>query len=100
GQLTTEDSQVNHTDWQRRRCYVEPSGLPGLARWGGNGNGLSFAVTRGMRAVLLGAAAEGVTLTRRAVRALDHLRDHHSCHTAADGTVISAGGQRSSGIRT
>jgi ATP-dependent Lhr-like helicase len=81
--------QVNHIDWKRRRCYVEPSKLPGLARWGGNGGGLSFALTRGMREVLLGASAEGVTLTRRAMRALDELQDHHRGHITADSTVVS-----------
>ncbi|MFJ8967064.1 DEAD/DEAH box helicase [Lentzea sp. NPDC102401] len=81
--------KVNHVDWKRRRCFVEPSDLPGRARWGGGGRGLSFEITRGMRTVLLGTSPDGVVLTRRAVRALSELRELHSSHVVADGTVIS-----------
>ncbi|MBP2334561.1 ATP-dependent Lhr-like helicase [Saccharothrix coeruleofusca] len=80
--------QVTHVDWPRRRCYVEPSDLPGRARWGGGSGGLSFAITRGMREVLLGADPPGVVLTRRARTALADLREHHSGHVAADGTLV------------
>jgi ATP-dependent Lhr-like helicase len=81
--------QVNHIDWKRRRCFVEPSDLPGRARWGGGDQGLSFAITRGMRDVLLGTDPVGVTLTRRAQAALGDLREHHGSHVTDNGTVIS-----------
>ncbi|WNV90385.1 DEAD/DEAH box helicase [Umezawaea sp. Da 62-37] len=80
---------VNHIDWKRRRCFVEPSDLPGRARWGGGEQGLSFAITRGMRDVLLGTDPAGVTLTRRAQTALGDLRKHHGSHVTDNGTVIS-----------
>jgi ATP-dependent Lhr-like helicase len=81
--------RVNHVDWKRRRCFVEPSDLPGRARWGGGDRGLSFTITRGMRTVLLGTSPDGVALTRRAEGALGELREAHSSHVVADGTVIS-----------
>ncbi|WP_034239494.1 DEAD/DEAH box helicase [Saccharomonospora iraqiensis] len=72
--------QVNHIDWARRRCWVEPSELSGRAKWSSGGGGLSFAVTRGMRTVLLGTDPDGVTLTHRAKKTLDDLRDTHADH--------------------
>lgn len=81
--------RVNHIDWKRRRCFVEPSDLPGRARWGGGDRGLSFAITRGMRTVLLGSSPDGVALTRRAEAALGELHEEHGSHVVADGTVIS-----------
>ncbi|GDY33050.1 DEAD/DEAH box helicase [Gandjariella thermophila] len=85
--------QVNHLDWQRRRCYVEPSELPGRASWLSWGDGLSFDVTRGMRAVLLGAELPGVALTRRASAALNDLREQHASHVTLEGTLITRSGK-------
>jgi ATP-dependent helicase Lhr and Lhr-like helicase len=45
---------VTSIDWPRRRCQVEPTDLPGRARWGERGGGLSFDLTRGVRDVLGG----------------------------------------------
>lgn len=79
---------VVHVDWKRRRAQVEPTDLPGRARWSGAGSGLSFAVTRGMRDVLLGADPVGVTLSRRATGVLDDLRTHHAGDVDTDRTVL------------
>lgn len=79
---------VTHVDWKRRRCYVEPTDLPGKARWSGIATGLSFEISRGMRDVLLGEAPDGVVLSRRASAALDELRGHHGSHVAAGRTVL------------
>ena len=79
---------VNHVDWKRRRCWVEPTDLPGRARWSGTGAGLSFEITRGMREVLLGSDPAGVTVSRRGAAALGDLRAHHSGDVTADGTVV------------
>ncbi|MDQ2706430.1 MAG: DEAD/DEAH box helicase [Actinomycetota bacterium] len=79
---------VTHVDWKRRRCYVEPTDLPGRAKWGGQGGGLSFEITRGMRDVLLGADPAGVQLSKRAQATLAELREHHAGYVVADGTVI------------
>ncbi|GLZ51337.1 DEAD/DEAH box helicase [Actinomycetospora sp. NBRC 106378] len=79
---------VIHVDWKRRRCWVEPTDLPGRARWSGTGGGLSFEITRGMRDVLLGANPAGVTMSRRALAALNELRAHHSGDVAAGSTIL------------
>src|SRR6202035_536579 len=48
--------RVNWTDWKRRRCFVEPAEGGGRARWLSAGvGGLSYEITRSMRAVLLGS---------------------------------------------
>lgn len=80
--------QVTHVDWSRRRCWVEPSELEGRARWGGESGGLSFEVSRGMRAVLLGADPAGVILTRRANATLTQLREDHDSHVDPHATLI------------
>ncbi len=66
--------QVTFTDWARRRVFVEPVQDGGVAKWQGSEfRGLSFALTRAMRDVLLGEDP-GVRLTRRAEAALAVLR--------------------------
>ncbi|WP_410581427.1 DEAD/DEAH box helicase [Amycolatopsis sp. lyj-108] len=85
--------KVGHIDWKRRRCFVEPSDLPGRAKWGGGEGGLSFALTRGQRSVLLGANPAGVRFTRRAASVLAELREKHSGDVADNATVF----RRSSG---
>lgn len=79
---------VTWIDWQRRRCQVEPTDLPGKAKWGGRGGAVSFELARGIRDVLGGATPKGVTLTRRAVTALDELRSDHGSDVTVDATVI------------
>lgn len=81
--------QVTYVDWKRRRCFVEPTDLPGRAKWGGTGGGLSFAITRGMREVLLGADPAGVALSRRATAALADLRRTEDDTVHPTGTVLN-----------
>lgn len=69
--------QVTHVDWERRRCFVEATDGGGRAKWSGAGAGLSFAVARGMRDVILGAAPTGITFTERAGKSLAALRDSY-----------------------
>jgi len=82
--------QVTHIDWTRQRAFVEPADGGGVAKWNSGGlRGLSFALTRAMRDVLLGDDPP-VQLTRRAETRLSELRDS----TAADsvhpgGTLIT-----------
>jgi ATP-dependent Lhr-like helicase len=80
--------QVTNIDWPRRRCWVEPSDLPGRAKWGAAGGGLSFAISRGMRSVLLGADPAGVVLTQRARKVLASFRKDLSAHVSSDSTVL------------
>ncbi|WP_219414039.1 DEAD/DEAH box helicase [Pseudonocardia nigra] len=79
---------VTYVDWKRRRCFVEATDLPGRAKWSGDGGGLSFAVTRGMRDVLLGAGLPDVRLSRRAAEGLADLRQHHSGDVVEAATVV------------
>lgn len=79
---------VTHVDWTRRRCVVEATDLPGLARWGGLGGGLSFEITRGMRDVVLGVDPSGVRLSRRANAVLADLRATRACQVADESTVL------------
>jgi ATP-dependent Lhr-like helicase len=72
--LAGRDWKVTHIDWKRRRCQVEPTDVPGRAKWSGQSGGLSFALTRAMRDVLLGTNPDDVTLSRRADDALAELR--------------------------
>jgi ATP-dependent Lhr-like helicase len=79
---------VTYIDWRRRRCFVEPADGGGHARWTNLGwAGLSFALTRAMRDVLLGADPP-VRLTKRAVERLAHARDEQSPVVHPGGNVI------------
>ncbi|MEU1730876.1 hypothetical protein [Streptosporangium sp. NPDC020145] len=81
--------RVTYIDWSRRRCYVEAADGHGRARWGGTGyGGLSWALTRAMREVLLGADPP-VRLSRRAVERLAVLREDAVDTVHPGGTVVT-----------
>lgn len=85
--------RVTWIDWKRRRCFVEPAEGGGKALWLAAGvTGASFALSRAVRDVLLGAEPP-VALTQRARRVLAEAQDDHwnSVHPA--GTVISRDGE-------
>ncbi|WP_406724311.1 DEAD/DEAH box helicase [Streptomyces sp. GD-15H] len=78
--------QVTYIDWLRKRVFVEPADSGGVAKWMNGGiAGLSYALTRAMREVLLGAAPP-VTLTRRAEACMAEQRE-----TDAPDTVLPGG---------
>ncbi|GGL15899.1 DEAD/DEAH box helicase [Planomonospora parontospora] len=81
--------QVTYIDWRRRRCFVEPADGRGKARWNSASglSGLSFELTRAMRAVLLGEDPP-VHLTQRARDRLSAVREGASETVHPDGTVI------------
>jgi ATP-dependent Lhr-like helicase len=88
--------RVTWIDWKRRRCFVEPADRGGKARWSGYGiGGLSFALSRAIREVLLGTDPP-VRLTRRAESALGNAREAAIDTVHPGGTVIvrSAGDVR------
>lgn len=67
--------QVTFVDWTRKRVFVEPADGGGVAKWMSGGvAGLSYALTRAMREVMLGADPP-VSLTRRAETVLAGTRD-------------------------
>ncbi|WP_329050088.1 DEAD/DEAH box helicase [Streptomyces violaceus] len=78
--------QVTYIDWLRKRVFVEPADGAGIAKWMSGGvAGLSYALTRAMREVLLGTNPP-VSLTRRAEACLAEQRE-----TDAPGTVHPGG---------
>jgi ATP-dependent Lhr-like helicase len=81
--------RVTYVDWTRRQCFVEPAEGGGKARWNGTGiGGTSFALTRAMRAVLLGEDPQ-VALTRRATAKLTEVREELLATVHPGGTVLS-----------
>ncbi|WP_232295292.1 DEAD/DEAH box helicase [Parafrankia sp. EUN1f] len=81
--------RVTHIDWKRRRCFVEPADGGGRARWlTAADGGMSFALTRAMRDVLLGEDPP-VPLTRRATERLAAIRENHLDVVHPGGTVIA-----------
>lgn len=83
--------RVTWIDWKRRRCFVEPADGGGKARWILPGYaGASFALSRAIRDVLLGADPP-VRLTRRATTALAEAREMGPDLVHPGGTVISRG---------
>ncbi|MEL5953199.1 DEAD/DEAH box helicase [Streptomyces sp. CLV115] len=85
--------QVTFIDWGRKRAFVEPVDGGGIAKWSsGTFMGLSHALTRAMRAVLLGSDPV-VSLTRRADVCLQEWRETegpHIVHPA--GTLVARKG--------
>ncbi|GGL87784.1 ATP-dependent helicase [Streptomyces fumigatiscleroticus] len=81
--------QVTFIDWGRRRVFVEPADSGGIAKWtSGSVLGLSHALTRSMREVLLGADPP-VSLTRRAEVCLAEWREDDAPDMVRpDGTLI------------
>ncbi|MER6158612.1 DEAD/DEAH box helicase [Streptomyces sp. NPDC001868] len=82
--------QVTFIDWGRKRVFVEPVESGGIAKWsGGTLAGLSYALTRAMRDVLLGADPP-VSLTRRAEACLQEWCDEDAPHLVHPGGTLVA----------
>ena len=75
---------VTHIDWRRQRVVVEPSDQLGRSRWNSGGRAMSYALARSHHDALADAAPD-VTLSRRAVGALDELREKHEFVTPESG---------------
>ncbi|MFD7603154.1 DEAD/DEAH box helicase [Streptomyces mirabilis] len=86
--------QVTYIDWLRKRVFVEPADGGGIAKWMNGGiAGLSYALTRAMREVLLGTDPP-VSLTRRATACLTEQRDSDAPDTVhPGGTLITRVGK-------
>ncbi|WP_330333129.1 DEAD/DEAH box helicase [Streptomyces sp. NBC_00536] len=82
--------QVTFVDWGRKRVFVEPVDSGGVAKWSsGSLAGLSYALTRAMRDVLLGADPP-VSLTRRAEVCLLEWREEDAPQLVdPDGSLIT-----------
>ncbi|GAB2930101.1 DEAD/DEAH box helicase [Streptomyces heilongjiangensis] len=80
--------QVTYIDWLRKRVFVEPADGGGVAKWMSGGvAGLSYALTRAMREVLLGADPP-VSLTRRAQTCLAEQRELDAPDTVHPGGTL------------
>lgn len=84
--------RVNHIDWNRRRCFVEPVDTTGgRARWlvapSAGAGALSFPLMHAVRDVLLGADPP-VKTTSRAAERLARLREEYLDRVHLGGTVI------------
>ncbi|MGW4200641.1 DEAD/DEAH box helicase [Streptomyces sp. NPDC004726] len=80
--------QVTYIDWLRKRVFVEPADGGGIAKWMNGGvAGLSYALTRAMRQVLLGTDPP-VSLTRRAVACLAEQRETDAPDTVHPGGTL------------
>jgi len=84
--------RVTWVDWKRRRAFVEPADGGGRARWITFGiGGMSYALSRAVRQVLLGTDPP-VRLTRRAEAALARAREKAIDIVHPGGTVIDRSG--------
>ncbi|MDB1088740.1 DEAD/DEAH box helicase [Streptomyces sp. ACA25] len=80
--------QVTYIDWGRKRVFVEPVDSGGIAKWsGGTPSGLSYALTRAMRDVLLGADP-AVSVSRRAEVCLRAWRADHGPQLVHPGSTL------------
>ncbi|MEV5970147.1 DEAD/DEAH box helicase [Streptomyces sp. NPDC051921] len=80
--------QVTFIDWGRKRVFVEPVESGGVAKWSsGSVAGLSYALTRAMREVLLGEDPP-VALTRRADVCLQEWRSDQAPHMVHPGGTL------------
>ncbi|WP_328839574.1 DEAD/DEAH box helicase [Streptomyces europaeiscabiei] len=80
--------QVTYIDWLRKRVFVEPADGGGIAKWMNGGvAGLSYALTRAMREVLLGTNPP-VSLTRRAEACLAEQRETDAPDTVHPGGTL------------
>jgi len=85
---------VSHTDWKRRRAFVEPSELRGDSRWSGFGSPISFAVSNAMRRALLDSRIAGVDLSKRAIARLAGQRTSRASTVHPEATVVMGRGGR------
>lgn len=79
--------RVTYIDWPRRRCYVEPTDLPGRSLWQGILPPESYELSQAQRSVLLGATSP-VDLSKRAQSALTKLREQWAHRVWESGTVV------------
>ncbi|GAB2940440.1 DEAD/DEAH box helicase [Nonomuraea fastidiosa] len=90
--LGGQNWRVTFIDWPSKRAFVEPAHRGGVAKWTSNGiAGLSFALTRAMRDVLLGADPP-VSLTRRAQACLADWREEAPALVNPGGTLVIRSG--------
>lgn len=83
--------RVTFIDWNRQRCFVEPTDLPARSLWQGALPPDSFELSQAQRAVLLGDTPD-VDLSQRARQALARLREETGHRVRESGTVVERHG--------
>jgi ATP-dependent Lhr-like helicase len=66
--------RVRDVDWRRRVIEVEPTDVPGVARWSGGRSAMSDSVARAVREVLTGETPTRAVMSKRAVERLAYVR--------------------------
>ena len=66
--------EVTHTDWKRRKAFVQPARKGVAPRWTSMPQTQGWALADAIRRLLLGATPQGVRLTHRATDRLAMLR--------------------------
>lgn len=66
---------VREVDWKRRQVWLEPAKEGGKARWMGGGRGMSTELAAAIRKILRSEGVSAAGLSRRAVAALEQIRD-------------------------
>jgi ATP-dependent Lhr-like helicase len=84
--------KVNHIDWSRRRCYVEPTDHHARSLWTGSTLPHSYELSQAQRDVLLGTDPD-VELSKRASAALAEARDLTGHRATAGGSVVEDDGE-------
>jgi ATP-dependent helicase Lhr and Lhr-like helicase len=79
--------RVTHVDWKQRAAQVTPSGDEGRSRWAGTGQPIRYELCQAMRDVLLRAELPA-TLSQRAVKALDELREDFQWLDASSTAIV------------
>jgi ATP-dependent Lhr-like helicase len=80
---------VRHVDWRQRRVWVEQTDLRGASRWSGMPQPWSYALTDGVRRLLLGADPQGVRLSKRATARMRALREEYEITVEKHARVIT-----------
>ncbi|WP_327009666.1 DEAD/DEAH box helicase [Dactylosporangium sp. NBC_01737] len=79
--------KVTHVDWNRQRCYVEGTDLPGRSLWHGFLPPQSYELAQAQRRVLLGTQPD-VNHSHRAEQTLATLREDRASQVWDGGTVV------------
>jgi ATP-dependent Lhr-like helicase len=69
--------KVNHTDWQKKIAFVEPTDELGRTRWPGSGLGLSSKICKAMQSILC-RSDDSIRWSKRCKTEIERLRNDFS----------------------
>jgi ATP-dependent helicase Lhr and Lhr-like helicase len=85
--LAGRNWRITYIDWKRQRCFVEPTELPGRARWHAGSRVLHFRLCRAMRQVVLGVTP-AVRLSSRARTGMADIREELALFSDNEHTAV------------